>query len=109
MSTQTEEPNKTLDDKFFERADEHINLANSHMGTQANPQLVSASLMFSSARFNAWVSASGFKDGEELKARKKELLEYFVDQYSSMLEENLDNYADNYDLYMGISEEQAKN
>ena len=108
MSTQTEEPNNGLDDKFFERADEHINLANNHMNLQVNPQLVSASLMFSSARFNAWVSASGFKNGEELKASKKELLDYFVNQYSSMLEENLDNYADNYDLYMGISEEQAK-
>jgi hypothetical protein len=105
MST-TEE--KVLDDKFFERADEHINLANNHINSKVEPRLVSASLMFASARFNAWISASGFENGEELKSRKKELLEYFVAQYSSMLEENLDNYAENYDLYMGISKEQAK-
>ncbi len=108
MSNQTEQKPNGLDENFFERADEHINLANNHINTQIEPRLVSASLMFASARFNAWISASGFENGEELKARKKELLEYFVSQYSSMLEENLDNYADNYDLYMGISKEQAQ-
>ena len=106
MSTETEK--KVLDDNFFERADEHINIANAHINSKIEPRLVSASLMFASARFNAWISASGFENGEELKERKKELLEYFVSQYSSMLEENLDNYADNYDLYMGISKEQGK-
>jgi len=108
MSTETEEQPQGLDDTFFERADAHINLANDHVNAKVEPRLVSASLMFSSARFNAWISASGFQNGEELKARKKELLEYFVSQYSSMLEENLDNYADNYDLYMGISQEEPK-
>jgi predicted metal-dependent hydrolase len=108
MSTKTEEQPQALDDGFFERADKHINLANDHINAKVEPRLVSASMMFASARFNAWISASGFQNGEELKARKKELLEYFLDQYSSMLEENLDNYADNYDLYMGISKEQAK-
>jgi hypothetical protein len=28
--------------------------------------------MFASARFNALISASGFENGEELKARKKD-------------------------------------
>jgi hypothetical protein len=108
MSTENKEQPQGLDNNFFERADEHINLANNHLNSKIEPRLVSASLMFSSARFNAWVSASGFQNGEELKARKKELLEYFVTQYASMLEENLDNYADNYDQYMGISKEQTK-
>jgi hypothetical protein len=108
MSTKTEEQPQGLDEKFFERADEHINIANNHINAKMEPRLVSTSLMFASARFNAWISASGFKNGEELKERKKELIEYFTSQYSSMIEENLDNYADNYDLYMGISKEQAK-
>ena len=106
MSTET--PKSGLDEKFFERTDAYINLANEHINTKVEPRLVSSSLMFASARFNAWISASSFQNGEELKAKKKELIEYFVSQYSSMLEENLDNYADNYDLYMGISREQAK-
>ncbi len=108
MSTEKQELPEGLDNGFFERADEHINLANNHINAKVEPRLVSASMMFASARFNAWISASGFKSGEELKARKKELVEFFVNQYSSMLEENLDNYADNYDLYMGISKEQTK-
>jgi predicted metal-dependent hydrolase len=108
MSTETPKQPNGLDEKFFERADAYINLANEHINTKVESRLVSASLMFASARFNAWISASGFENGEDLKARKKELLEYFTNQYTSMLEENLDNYADNYDLYMGISKEQAK-
>ena len=106
MSTKTEE--QILDDDFFKRADEHINIANNHINNKVEPRFVSGSLMFASARFNAWISASGFKNGEELKARKKDLLDYFVKQYESMLDENIDNYADNYDLYMGISKEQAQ-
>ena len=108
MSTEKQEQPQILDDGFFERADKHINLANDDINAKIEPRLVSASMMFASARFNAWISASGFKNGEELKARKKELLEYFIEQYTSMLEENLDNYADNYDLYMGIAKEQTK-
>ena len=65
-------------------------------------------MLFAASRFNAWISASGFKNGEEMREKKKELLDYFIGQYSSMLEENVDNYIENYDLYMGLSKEQAK-
>ncbi len=58
MSTETQESG--LDEKFFERADAYINLANEHINTKVEPRLVSTSLMFASARFNAWISASGF-------------------------------------------------
>jgi hypothetical protein len=97
-----------LDEKFYERADAHIALANGHINQQLHPGLVSNSMLFAASRFNAWISASGFKDGEEMKEKKKELLDYFVGQYASMLEENLDNYIENYDLYMGLSKEQGK-
>ena len=108
MSTETKAQPEGLDEKFFERADAHINLANDHINAKVEPQLAGTSFMFASARFNAWISASGFQNGEELRGRKKDLIEYFTNQYVSMLEENLDNYADNYDLYMGIAQEQAK-
>jgi hypothetical protein len=108
MSTKKQELPEGLDNNFFERADEHINLANNHINSKIEPRLVSASLMFASARFNAWISASGFQNDEALKERKQELLNYFIEQYSAMLEENIDNYIDNYDLYMGISKNQKK-
>jgi len=97
-----------LDEKFYERADAHIALANGHINQKLHPGMVSNSMLFATSRFNAWISASGFQNGEEMREKKKELLDYFIGQYSSMLEENVDNYIENYDLYMGISKEQAQ-
>jgi len=105
----SENTQQQLDEKFFERADAHIALANGHINQQVQPGLVNNSLLFAAARFSAWISAAGFQSGEEMIAKKKELIDYFVGQYASMLEENLENYAENYDHYMGISKEQAEN
>jgi len=97
-----------LDPKFYERADAQIALANGQITKEIHPGLVSNSLMFGASRFNAWVAAAGFSNGEDMKKEKKEILDYFSSQYRLMLEENLDNYAENYELYMGISKDQAK-
>jgi len=90
-----------LDKKFYERADAHIALANGHINTEIHPGIASNSLMFAASRFNAWVAAAGFKNGEDMKKEKKEVLDFFVNQYKLMIEENFDNYADNYEQYMG--------
>jgi len=103
--SQTQE--QQLDEKFFERADAHIALANGHINQQIQPGLVNNSLLFASARFSAWICAAGFQSGEEMIAKKKELMDYFIGQYASMLEENLENYAQNYDLYMGITKDHS--
>jgi len=97
-----------LDDKFYERADAHIALANGHINAKIHPGIASNSLMFAAARFNAWVAAAGFTNGDDMKKEKAEILEFFSTQYKLMLEENLDNYINNYDQYMGISKEQAE-
>jgi hypothetical protein len=106
--TQTPSPEQQLDEKFFERADAHIALANGHINQQVHPGQVGNSFMYASSRFSAWLSAAGFQSGEEMIAKKAELLEYFIGQYASMLEENLEDYAANYNYYMGLSKEQAK-
>ncbi len=95
-----------LDDKFFERADAHIKLANEHMNQQGNAEMVNTSFLYAASRFNAWISAAGLTNVEEMKAKRQELIDYFVDQYTSMLEENLDNYIENYDLYLGTNKEE---
>ncbi len=88
-----------LDKEFFERADAYITLAN-EQAADATRGKVSASMMFATARFNAWVSASGTESGEELASVKEEALEYFVTEYRKMLEENLDEYIEHFDDYM---------
>ena len=95
-----------LDEKFFERADAHIQLANKHMNEQGNSEMVNTSFLYAASRFNAWISAAGLTNVEEMKAKRQELIDYFVDQYTSMLEENLDNYIDNYDLYLRTNKEE---
>jgi len=88
-----------VDKEFFERADAYITVANEQAQT-VNRGKVSASMMFATARFNAWVSASGVETSDELASVKAEALEYFVSEYRKMLEENLDEYVEHFDKYM---------
>ncbi len=91
--------NSDVDKAFFERADAYITVAN-EQAQAVNRGKVSASMMFATARFNAWVSASGTDSGEELATVKEDALEYFLGEYRKMLEENLDEYIEHFDKYM---------
>lgn len=98
-----------VDKTFYERADEHIKLSNEQLKSQAKGR-VSASMMFGLARFNSWLSASGWNNAEEMKEAKEKTIEYFITEYKSMLSENLDDYIKNFDLYMNprIQEKKSK-
>lgn len=87
------------DQEDFSRADEIINLANSQLG-KATKGKVSASLMFASARYCSWVSASGFSDGAEMASMREQTIDYFVDQYREALTQNLDDYIEGFADYM---------
>ena len=88
-----------VDKEFFERADAYITVANEQAANVSRGK-VSASMMFATARFNAWVSASGTESRDELASVRQEALEYFVNEYRQMLEENLDEYIEHFDNYM---------
>ena len=87
------------DDKFFKRADGHINLANDQLADTSIGE-VSASMMYSVARFNAWFSACEFTNAEKMKNGKEETIKYFVGEYEKMLTENIDDYINNFDKFM---------
>jgi len=87
------------DEKFFNRADAHINLANAQLADMARGK-VNASLMFAAARYNAWVSATDLQSSQKLQENRAELIDFFLGQYRSMLENNLDNYIAQFDDYM---------
>lgn len=93
---------KDLDDKYFERADEHINLSNKQLEDATMGQ-VGASMMYSSTRFNAWVSACGWQNQEDMAGAKQRTIKYFVDEYKRMLTENIEDYIANFDRYMETS------
>lgn len=87
------------DKDFYTRADAVIRLANDQLAEIARGR-VSASCMYASSRFSAWVSACSFESGKDMAAAKQETMEYFVKQYRAMLEENLDDYINNFSNYM---------
>ena len=95
---------ENADDKFFERADAHITLSNEQARDETRGK-VSASMMYATARFNAWVGASNCGSGDELASARDEAIEYFVGQYREMLTENLDAYIKNFDEYMKTASE----
>lgn len=88
------------DDKFFHRADAHIHLSNDQISEEVTKGKVSASMMYATARFNAWVSAAGWSNAEEMEAAKEESVAYFVSKYRKMLDENLSDYIKNFQSYI---------
>jgi hypothetical protein len=95
-----------IDEQFYERADAHINLSNDQM-KETGLIKVNDSMMYALVRFNAWVSANGFDSAQEMSDERDAIIEYFSNQYRSMLEENVDNYIANFDKFMGMNKENA--
>lgn len=91
---------KKADQGFYNRADAHIHLSNDQLAEVDSRGKVSASMLYGTARFNAWLSACDFRSGEQMAAAKEETLEYFCEQYRLMLEENLDDYIEHFAKYM---------
>ena len=57
-------------------------------------------MMYATARFNSWLTANRFNDGAEMARSRQENIDYFLDEYRKMLEENMDDYIVNFDSYM---------
>ena len=93
-----------VDDKFYARADEHIRLSNDQLKI-IGPRKVSASMMYSLSRFNAWVSARGFENAEQMAADRQSTLDFYLTEYRQMLEENLDDHIENFSKYRGLPDE----
>ncbi len=84
------------DKPFWEMADSFIQLANTHLGKE-KPSRVSASALFATARFNAFVITAATENKAQLIAEKEAAIAYFMNQYESMLRENLDEHMARYD------------
>ncbi|MGH1541353.1 MAG: DUF3144 domain-containing protein [Arenicella sp.] len=89
-----------VDEDFYQRADAHIMLSNEQMTEDVGSNKVNASFMFSVARFNAWISAAGFDNAAEMMLEKEQIIEFFVEKYKGMLEDNLNDYITHFDQYM---------
>ena len=84
--------------EFLKRADEHIDIANSHICEEVSMGEVSSSFMYGAARFNAWIAACEFESAEDMTAAKEEVVEYFVDKYKTVLEEHIKNHIEEFNF-----------
>ncbi|MHA3097150.1 DUF3144 domain-containing protein [Acinetobacter brisouii] len=93
---------------FFERTDEFIKLANDfcrpEKGQKPKPAelrgQVSAAMLFATARFNTWVAANNFKDGNEMRDAKDQVMSYLMQQFQMMLDDNYDEYCEQFENYL---------
>jgi hypothetical protein len=83
------------DKQYWDLADSFIQLANTHLN-EAKPSKVSASALFAASRFNAFVITAATESKEQLIAEKEAAIAYFLDQYETMLRENLDEHLARY-------------
>jgi Protein of unknown function (DUF3144) len=88
-----------LDAKFFDRASAVVNLMNEQI-KDADRQLVGASLMLASARFNSWVSAVENGSADRMKADRDAYIDAMTQYYRGLLEDQYDEYVANYEPYL---------
>ena len=84
---------------YWHRVDAFINLAN-ELSAGAVPDEVGASVLYSAARFNAFLVAKMVNSAENMALEKDQALEYFTDHFRKMLASNLEDFTVNYDKYM---------
>ena len=89
-----------IDKAFFERVDKQIALSNSQVSKEAKREDVQRSNMYATARFNAWTVACNWDSAEAMEKGKHHTVEYFTNLYKQLLEENLNDYIQNFDKYM---------
>lgn len=103
MPTATDTP----DDRFYDRADEHIELSNRQINPTETRGKVSASMMYATARFSAWICASGFDSQAGMAEAREERIAFFCEQFQKMLNEHYDDYVENFDEYMKPDQKQT--
>lgn len=88
-----------VDERFYERADAMIHLANDQMQDIGRGK-VSASFLYGAARFNVYNSACNCDSGTHMQQERESIRDYYIAEYGKILDEHLDDYIENYDRYM---------
>jgi len=78
--------------KFISMADSFIDLANEHCENSEN-SLVNASLLYGSARFAAFLTASTSESKESYEGNMDSAVDYYTEEFKKMLEEHMKQYV----------------
>ncbi len=81
--------------QFREIADAFIDLAN-EQSNAFNRENVSLALLYAAARFNAFIVAGHADDATAYDRDRNSAFDYFTREYRRMLEENLDQYREQF-------------
>ena len=92
--------NETAYWNFVDQCIQNANDACDH----ADPSLVGAALLHAAARFNAFVVASSSIDRKEYIEEMESSLQYLTGRYREMLRDNLEDYRENYKIYVRTDE-----
>ncbi len=85
--------------QFWNLVDQLLEQAN-QLGDSHNSAMVSDALLYAAARFNAYTMAAGAEDRKSFKEEQGEMFEDLVSQFKTMLGANMDDYLENYKIYM---------
>ncbi|QGZ39380.1 uncharacterized protein DUF3144 [Pseudoduganella flava] len=94
--------NQDYDQEFWQLIDQFIQFANEKgQASGAPPHVAGAALMFAASRFNAFLLARNAGTVEKFAANRDEALAYFRQQFDKMMAENVNDYEQNFDKYIG--------
>jgi len=85
-------------DSFIDRANE--------MTDQNSPENVGMALLFAASRFNSFVVSQHAENRQDYERDLQKARQFFVSQYESMLDENLEDYKNTYEKYYQFTKPQ---
>lgn len=77
--------------QFISMADSFIDLANQHCDQSTN-SLVNASLLYGSARFSAFITASMAQSKDTYEENIDHAVDYYTEEFKKMLKEHMEQY-----------------
>ncbi|HWV14522.1 MAG TPA: DUF3144 domain-containing protein [Cellvibrio sp.] len=92
---------------FWDLVDAFIEKANTACD-DVDPGIVSAALLNAAARFNAFVVATSSIDRKEYIDEIESAQKYLTGRYHELVRNNLDDYRDNYTIYIRPDEPEAE-
>ena len=91
MNDEEKKKQQEADLKFIKMADFFIDQANQQC-EGADHQLVNASMLYATARFSAFITASMSEDKESYEAGIDQAIEFYMDEFKKMLQEHMQQY-----------------
>lgn len=86
--------------QFWDLVEGLIDNANDK-ASEGDADLVSDAMLYAAARFGAYVAAVTSAGRKEFKEEVGEIKTLLMEQFETMLDANLDDYLENYKIYLG--------